>query len=294
MRLQTALLRTVSALTLAAGCETQPEEFLLWPAGAPGAEARQHEPEESKDWWVANIHRPSLRAFLPRAGRRTNAAVVILPGGGHRQLVFGPEGVDPARFLARRGLTAFVLKYRLARAPDSPYTLDDARADAARAVRWVRSNAARFQLDARRVGVMGWSAGGELAAMLSYGESAGNAEAVDPVERESARPDFQILIYPFIAGAPDTAHGPAHDSPEAVPDDVPDTFLLAASDDLGPAATVTRLFNLHRTAHRPVELHLLARGGHGFNMGQRSPFNAVRRWPERMVEWLEAQGWLAH
>ena len=205
-----------------------------------------------------------------------------MPGGGHRELVFGPEGVEPARLLARHGLTAFALKYRLARAEGSPYTLEHARDDALRAVRWVRHHAADYGLDPHRIGVMGWSAGGELAAMASHGDAQRAAPASDAVDAESARPDFQILIYPG-AGA----------LPEALPRDAPDSFLLAAADDLEPAETVSRLFALYRAAGRPVELHLLARGGHGFNLGQRSELNAIRRWPERLLDWLEAKALIA-
>ena len=272
----------MSALALAVGCEPSAERIALWPGGAPGAEARRHEPERAQDWWVANIHDPSLSVFRASRGKSRGAGVVIMPGGGHRELVFGPEGVEPARLLARHGLTAFALKYRLARAEGSPYTLEHARDDALRAVRWVRHHAADYGLDPHRIGVMGWSAGGELAAMASHGAAQRAAPASDAVDAESARPDFQILIYPG-----------ARALPEALPRDAPDSFLLAAADDLEPAETVSRLFALYRAAGRPVELHLLARGGHGFNLGQRSELNAIRRWPERLLDWLEAKALIA-
>jgi acetyl esterase/lipase len=260
-----------------AGCKPRGEELPLWPEGAPGAEARRHEPERAKDWWIANIHAPSLTLFRPDPARTRHTAVIILPGGGHRALVFQGEGVEPARFLARRGFTAFALKYRLAHQSGSPYTLEDARADALRAVRWVRYHAQRFDLDPTKVGVMGWSAGAELTALLSYGNSAGDAHAPDPIDRLNARPSFQIAIYP-VRGVP-----------KALPADAPATFLLAAVDDPEAAETVRQLHALYRAAQKPAVLHLLPSGGHGFNMGQRSKERAVREWPKLLEAWLDAR-----
>src|SRR4051812_34085628 len=145
MRLQSLALRALSMLAVASGCEREPEVVPLWPEGAPGSEARRTEPELAKDWWVDNIHHPSLSIFAAKSARSKGAAVIVMPGGGHQKLVYGPEGVDPARALAKHGVTAFVLKYRLAHAEGSPYTLEQhTRADALRAVRWVRHHAARY------------------------------------------------------------------------------------------------------------------------------------------------------
>src|SRR5512139_2289869 len=135
----------------------------LWPGGAPGSEARRGEAELAQDYWVRNIHDPSLTVFLPAAGTANGAAVIVVPGGGHRLLVYKAEGEEPAAFLARRGVTAFALKHRLAREEGSTYTIEgDARADAYRALRLVRSHAAEWQIDPSRIGIMGFSAGGEV------------------------------------------------------------------------------------------------------------------------------------
>jgi len=276
-----SVLRGLSLVALASGCKKERVEVHpLWPAGAPGSEARRHEPELARDWWVANVHHPSLTVFEPKPRARTGAAVVILPGGGHQRLVFEPEGVEPARFLAERGMTAFVLKYRLAREKASNYSLaEHGRMDCLRAMRWVRAHSAEYQLDAGRIGIMGWSAGAELAAFASYGEGEGDRGASDPIELESARPNFQVLIYP----------GPLA-VPERLPKDAPQTFLLAASDDTEVASTVQRLLELYQRAELPVEVHLFAKGGHAFNMGQRSDVLGIRGWPRRLSEWLEASG----
>jgi acetyl esterase/lipase len=125
----------------------------------PGFEARRDEPEQHQDWWYKNIHNPSLTVFLPPAGKNSGTAVIVAAGGGHRELVFNPEGVEPAQYLASLGITAFALKYRLFREPGSRYTIDNTAEDIRRAMRTVRGRAAEWGVDPKRVGVMGWSAG---------------------------------------------------------------------------------------------------------------------------------------
>ena len=141
--------------------------------------------------------------FLPPAGKANGTAVIVAAGGGHRELVFNPEGVEPAQYLASLGITAFALKYRLFREPGSKYTLDNTAEDIRRAMRTVRARAAEWHVDPARIGVMGWSAGGEVAALVAYPPVEGEREFQDPVERVSARPDFEILIYPGPLGIPD-------------------------------------------------------------------------------------------
>jgi acetyl esterase/lipase len=259
-----------------------PSVIVLWPGGAPGSEARRQEPEKAKDWWVKNIHNPSLTVFAPRPGGASGTAVVIAPGGGHRELVFDPEGVEPARYLASLGVTAFALKYRLAREEGSPYDLErDTAADIRRAMRLVRSHAQEWGIDPDRIGVMGWSAGGEVAAMVAYRSVPGDRDAADPVERASAKPDFQIIIYPGDYGIPDV-----------LPPDAPPAFFLAANDDPGPARTITTLLEKYRRAGIPAEVHLYAEGHHAFNMGARSNLVSIRGWPQRMADWLADRGLL--
>ena len=231
---------------------------------------------------MKNIHNPSLTVFAPRTGAASGTAVVIAPGGGHRELVFNPEGVEPARYLAALGVTAFALKYRLAREEGSPYDLErDTAADIRRAMRMVRSHAQEWGIDPARIGVMGWSAGGEVAAMVAYRPVPGDGQSPDPVERVSAKPDFQIIIYPGDYGIPDE-----------VPADSPPAFFLAANDDQGPAHTITSLLEKYRRAGIPAEVHLYAAGHHAFNMGARSELVSIRTWPQRMADWLADRGLL--
>jgi acetyl esterase/lipase len=253
----------------------------LWEKGAPGFEARRAEPERHADWWYKNIHNPSLTVFLPPAGKANGTAVVVAPGGGHRELVFDPEGVEPAQYLASLGITAFALKYRLFREPGSKYTLEHTAQDIRRAMRTVRARAAEWRIDPRRIGVMGWSAGGEVAALVAYPPGDGAAGSADPIERVSARPDFQILIYPGPLGIP-----------AKLPADAPPLFLLGAADDEYVAGVLFDLTARYRAAGAPIEAHIYAQGKHAFNMGQRSEFVSIRRWPARLAEWLEDRGYL--
>ena len=248
----------------------------LWPKGAPGFENRRNEPELAKDYWVRNIHNPSLTVFLPPKGKANGAAVVICPGGGHRLLVWTAEGIDPAKFLDSLGFTVFVLKYRLGRDTLSPYTIDiHARQDGLRAMRLVRNRAAEFGIDTSRIGIMGFSAGGEVVDMVTFNQAPADQKAPDPIDRLSAKPNFVIQIYP----------GPL-DIPAIIPKDTPTTFLLAADDDPCCSISVMKLLEAYRDAKVPVEAHLFTQGGHGFNMGYRSKLRSVHSWPQRLADWL--------
>ncbi|MET3503528.1 acetyl esterase/lipase [Mucilaginibacter rubeus] len=254
----------------------------LWPKGAPGFESRRNEPEQAKDYWVKNIHNPSLTVFLPPKDKANGAAVVICPGGGHRLLVYTAEGVDPAKYLNTLGVTVFVLKYRLGRDTLSPYKIDvHAKQDGYRAMRLVRSKAAEYGLDTNRIGMMGFSAGGEVVDMVAYGESKGDPGAADPVDRLNARPSFLIQIYP----------GPLY-IPDKLPYDAPPAFLLAANDDVCCSPSVVKLLQRYREAKIPVEVHIYTQGDHGFNMGYRSKLQSISTWPQRMADWLSDNNYL--
>jgi acetyl esterase/lipase len=272
------MLLTTFALLLAASATGAdgPERIPLWPKGAPGFESRRDEPEVAKDYWVRNIHNPSVTAYLLPKEKATGAAVIICPGGGHRELVFNAEGAEAARYLNSLGVAAFALKYRLGREKDSPYKIDvHAREDGLRAMRLVRSRAGEWGIDPKRVGIMGFSAGGEVASMVAYSPGEDDPDADDPIDRLGSRPDFQVLIYPGPLGIPDK-----------VPQDAPPAFLLVANDDRGASRVVASLFQKYRDARAPVELHVFARGGHAFNMGNRSKLETLKHWPQRLAEWM--------
>jgi acetyl esterase/lipase len=273
----------LATLSAAAAAQDGHPRLSLWPEGAPGSESRRQEPEEAKDYWVKNIHDPSITVYLPPKEKATGTGVVVIPGGGHRLLVITAEGQQPAEYLNSLGVAAFVLKHRLQREEGSSYTIErDAKADAHRAMRLVRSRAAEFRVDPARIGVMGFSAGGEVVGLIAFGSGDGDAQAKDPLDRVNGRPDFAIFVYP----------GPLAVQ-VSVPSNAPPAFLVTASDDPCCAAPTLTLLQQYRDAKVPVEAHVFATGGHGFNMGQRSKLKSVSTWPQRLADWLSDRGLLS-
>lgn len=259
----------------------EPVVIPLWAKGTPGFESRRTEPEEAQDYWVKNIHNPSLTVYAPPKEKANGAAVIVCPGGGHRLLVINSEGVDAAQFFNSIGVTAFVLKYRLAREPNSPYAVETHSVqDARRALRLVRSRAAEFGIDPKRLGLVGFSAGGEVAAMTTWSPEP-PIPAPDAIDQLSARPDFEIFIYPGPIGFP-----------TKVASDAPPAFFVCAFEDHQPAQTISEMLERYRTAGVPVEVHVYAKGAHAFNMGFHSEFLSLRGWPQRAAEWMLDEGLL--
>lgn len=265
--------------------EPHPVVVKLWPNGAPGSEARRNEPEVAKDYWVGNVHDPSLTIYQADPKHRNGAAIIIFPGGGHERLVFNNEGVKGALALNLHGITAFVLKYRLAREPGSTYTIEgNAADDARRAVRWVRAHAGDYGVDPHRIGVMGFSAGGELVSLIADNPGPEDATSrippTDPIDRESGRPDFQILVFPGPLGVPakDVAHAPP-------------AFITAGSLDDCCAAPAVTLYEQLLKAHVPAELHMYAGAAHAFNIDETNRIS-VLHWPDRLADWMADEGLL--
>jgi acetyl esterase/lipase len=258
------------------GAQDAPPVIHLWEKGAPGFEDRANIPEVAVSYKVNQINNPSVTVFAPAKDKVNGAAVIILPGGGHTELGFVPEGIEPGKFFANLGVTAFALKYRLAREPGSPYNVNiHPKQDGQRAVRLVRSRAAEWGVDPNRIGMVGFSAGGEVLQMCAFSDTAGDTNAPDPIERVSARPDFIVDIYPGGAGIPAT-----------LPANPPPAFLLVAEDDTSHANAIVNLLVKYRAAKAPIEVHIFARGGHAFNMGNRSKLATIKGWPQRMVDWM--------
>jgi endo-1,4-beta-xylanase len=274
-----------------------PAAVALWPNGAPGFEARKDEPEQIS--WrqeadivfpiIFNIHNPSISPFLPAPGKATGAAVIIAPGGGNMFLTIGREGYDLARWLADRGVAAFVLKYRLARdnantasGQPQPYSADvHAAADGIRAIRLVRSRAAEWHVNPDRIGIMGFSAGGAVVLNAVSHYDAGKPGAADPVERQSSRPNFFAPIY--TGGFPRIEAGLGKDT-------TPPAFLVCAFDDSMPEQMASFLVALHKAGVNG-ELHIFNSGGHGF--GVRSDRTmSVGGWPNLFLAWLNDRGFL--
>jgi acetyl esterase/lipase len=269
------LLCLIAAIPMLALAQDAPEVIHLWTNGAPGFESRKDIPEQAASYWVRNINNPSITVFLPPKDKANGAAVVICPGGGFRELVYEAEGVQAAQYFNRLGVAAFVLKYRLFRETNSVYTPEQPHQDGLRAMRLVRSRAADWGIDTRRIGMVGFSAGCEVVSMTTFGDTAGKVGAADAVEQADGRPDFIVQVYPGPLGIPD----------HALPPGAPPAFLLVADDDNHTDA-ILKLFTLYRAAKVPVEVHVFAKGGHGFNMGQRSKLTTIKDWSQRLTDWM--------
>ena len=256
------------------------EEIRLWPGGAPGSEGEtatevfqpSDNPKLPKRFTV--VHYPSIYVFLPPKEKANGMAVVIAPGGGHSQLVIDKEGYDIANWLNQNGIAGFVLKYRLARAVSSHYTVEaNALPDAARAMRTVRHRAKEWDVDPARIGFMGFSAGGEVAALMETRFDSGNDSASDPIERVSSRPDFAVVVYPGFRPGTIT-----------VPKDAPPTFLVCADDDRSHVVTTANLYLDLEKQGVSSEMHIYAAGGHGF--GMKESHLPVATWPDRLRAWM--------
>jgi len=256
--------------------QVNPEVIPLWKNGAPGFENLKNEPENAKDWWVKNVHNPSITKYAPSKEHANGTAVIICPGGGHRALVYNSEGKNAALFLNKLGITAFVLKYRLAREEDSKYTIEShAKADGLRAMRTVRFNAKKWNIDPDKIGMFGFSAGGEVVSMVTYYKESKPIKMKDEIDTVDARPNFQVLVYPGPLGIPDE-----------FPKEIPPAFLVVANDDECCSEPIMKILNGYRKVGKPVEAHIYSKGGHAFNMGYRTKLKTLSSWPDRLEDWL--------
>ncbi len=276
------LRRWILILPLAAlGLRAQPV-VPLWPGTAPGSEGKSGEEQirqQGSDQIISGVHRPSLTVYLPAKGTATGAAVIVAPGGSYRELWITHEGYRVGEWLSQHGIAAFVLKYRLPREAGSTYTVEGtALADMQRAIRTVRARAAEWSVDPQRVGVMGFSAGAHLAGLAASRYDDAGGSAGDEIDKQSAKPAFQALIYPPNLNAKYTK-----ESPQA--------FLACGGDDQ-VAAGITSLYQAMKTAGVPTELHIYAGVGHGFGI---RPNNSPRvaGWIERFRDWMSDRGLLA-
>ena len=268
-----------------------PAPQLLWPEGAPGAQGME------------DADKPAIWVFLPPEAKSVGTGIVVCPGGGYGGLAIGHEGKDIAEWLNAQGVAAFVLRYRLGPKYHHPTMLEDAQ----RALRTVRARAEHYKIDPRRLGVMGFSAGGHLASTVGTHFDAGRADAADPIDRQSSRPDFMILCYPVIALNTEFAHlgskrnllGENPDSKlvaslsneTQITPDTPPTFLFHTNEDSGVKPENSVLFYLGlRRANVPAELHIYERGRHGVGLAPTDPI--LSTWSGRLSDWLKGRGLL--
>jgi sugar phosphate isomerase/epimerase/acetyl esterase/lipase len=279
------------AVTVTFASEPTSQVVYLWPTGAatlqglnekeitnppdpqPGQQVRQ----------VRNIHRPSIEVFLPAPDKATGTALIIAPGGGHREANVGTEGYDLTDWLNKMGVAVFILKYRLAQTPNYKYTVEgEALQDTQRAIRIVRARAREWRINPGRVGILGFSAGGALAALADIRFDRGNPEASDPIDQQSCRPDFVGLVYAGWSPSTDLT----------APKDAATAFLTSAGlDDASHARQTVDFYNSLFKAGVPVELHIYGHGGHAGGIKPRDgiPFGT---WHHRFQEWLADLGLL--
>jgi acetyl esterase/lipase len=270
--------------------KAQPQVVTLWPGSAAtlqgSGEKEITEPASPQPGQritsIKNVHVPSIEVHLPPPQKATGTAIIVAPGGGHEKLVWAGEGTDIADWLNGMGVAAFILKYRLAKTPGYKYTVEgEALQDTERAVRMVRARAAEWGVNPGRVGLLGFSAGGALAALADIRFDRGNPAASDPIERQTCRPDFVGLVYPGWTPMDITA-----------PKDAAPAFLTSAGiDDQSHARATVDFYNSLFRVGVPAEMHIYAHGGHGGAIKSRNgiPFGT---WHLRFQEWLADLGML--
>jgi acetyl esterase/lipase len=301
--LRVAVLSVVVLIATSRSFAADPErEIFIWPADHPANSGVEPAAVGSKEWMERIDRGPSITPFIPDAGQQTGAAVVICPGGGYGHLAMDHEGLQVARWMRDRGIAAFVLRYRCGGGKNQqPVPLNDAQ----RAIRLVRSEAAKWGVDASHVGVLGFSAGGHLASTVDTMFDDGDPGAADPIEKQSSRPDFAVLVYPVISMQNGVTHGGSRQnllgrdaddalvaqwsSDQRVTDRTPPTFLVHASDDGAVPVKNALLFYEACVAHKvPVEMHIYEVGGHGF--GMRPGDLPANHWHEQLEPWLVKHG----
>jgi acetyl esterase/lipase len=267
------------------------EFHLLWPGGAPGALGTEA------------VDKPKITVYLAPADRATGSAVVVCPGGGYRVVAADHEGKQIALWLNSIGVSAFVLQYRLGERYRHPVPLEDAQ----RAIRLVRSRSKEWRVDPRRIGILGFSAGGHLASTAATHFDDGQPGATDPVDRESSRPDFAVLCYAVISledppahagsrrsllgDAPDPALVALLSNEKQVTPRTPPTFLWHTADDTAvPVENSLLFFEALHKAGVPGELHVFPHGRHGLGLAPGDP--AVSQWARLCAVWMEGLGLL--
>jgi len=253
------------------------EGYLLWPATADAPVEKVQ--ASGAERIVTSVHRPSIVYYPAAADKATGTAVIIAPGGSHKELWVDHEGHLPARWLSERGVASFVLKYRLGKQEGSPYTVEEhALADILRAMRMVRSQSQEWGI--RRIGVMGFSAGGELAALAAMRYEQPPGLIHDAIDRQPSRPDFQVLVYPSK---------PAR---YVVTKQSPPAFITGGYDDHPSIIDESaNLFVRFRQQGVRAELHLYAHAGHGYGFREANK-GGLASWPQRLYEWMGDEGLL--
>ena len=291
-----------------------PLEIQLWEGTAPGSEGagairetfEERGTPDKPDRKIRGVTVPGVTVHRPPQHENTGAALIVIPGGGYNGVVIDKSGHDIARYLNTIGVTGIVLKYRLPRPEGFVFGADVPLSDAVRAIRITRHHAAEWGVDPDRVGVFGASAGGHLASSLATRFDDLELESSDPIDSLSARPDFQVLLYPVISFRDGVTHIGSRrnlvgENPSAglidqysnelhVTATTPPAFLVSTYDDHVKAENSLLYFKALRAAEVPAELHIYEEGGHGY--GIKPTGKPVSSWHHRMADWMKQRGLL--
>jgi acetyl esterase/lipase len=268
----------------------------VWPGKAPGETGNIGEEKfleqktgEKQVKRLTNVTKPTLTIYRPAKDKDTGAAVLICPGGGYNILAWDLEGEEVASWLNSIGVTGIVLKYRVPRRPDQPKDKPPIGAlqDAQRALSLVRSKAKELGIDPKRLGMLGFSAGGHLTAWASTNFDKRAYEPIDDVDKIGCRPDFAVLIYPGGLVAKDKDE---LDPAIRVSKETPPAFFAHASNDPVKAENSVQMYLALKKAGVPAEMHIYSSGGHGF--GLRPSEQPCSTWPKQCGEWMRTQGFL--
>jgi acetyl esterase/lipase len=293
------LLLTIAVLCLGWGVTpaAEPTVLDLWPGKPPG-ETKDLPPEtdtatpkdnpvgDRRIQKITNVSKPTLAVYRPDKAKDTGAAVIVCPGGGHRILAYDHEGTEVAEWLAANGVTGIVLKYRVP-AREESRRWRAAVQDAQRAVRVVRARAGDWGIDPKRIGILGFSAGGETAGLTAILHAQSQYDPADDADKQSGRPDFAALIYP--GGFLEKGNNALKDYVKPTKA-TPPMFLAHAFDDPVDVRNSLLLATELKAVGVSCELHVYATGGHGY--GMRNTGHPVNTWPQRCLEWMIKQGYL--
>lgn len=296
-----AFLSILCLATVPSGAAQAPLALDVWPGQVPG-ETGQVGPQRLEKTGgpnsiqkVTDVSKPTLTVYRPAKEKDTGAAVVICPGGGYSILAWDLEGTEVAAWLNEAGVTGIILKYRVPARPGKPRH-GPALQDAQRAMSLVRSKAGEWGIDPNRIGMLGFSAGGNLTALTCTHADKRSYEPVDEADKASCRPDFGVLVYPAWLVEEDKENKnrsaePLRLKPEFPVDaKTPPMFLAHAADDPITAENSVGMYLALRRAGVPAELHVYTSGGHGF--GLRPSEHPASAWPQRCAEWMRSRGLL--
>lgn len=286
----------LTTLLMSLNSYSQTMKIDLWPEGKIPLQIKNNIKEVWEDVEIIRVSKvqvPQLEVYLPNKRIASGQAVIICPGGGYARLAYDWEGTDIAKLLNAHGIAAFVLKYRLPDSLSATHPEQVPLLDAQQAMRIVRSNAKQYNIQPNRIGIMGFSAGGHLAASLST-----------KFENEDAKPNFSILMYPVISMDKAITHAGSrlnliganpneelvkkYSNELQVTDKTPPTFLLHATDDGAvPVENSLRYYQALKDHKVPVELHIYPTGGHGFGLAIGK--GALEKWPNLLIDWMALQ-----